>query len=80
MGYKLLGFAVWQGSKLYRSRRRHGRAPRKLLAAGIVGLVIAGAVVVQRQASSDRRSSPRRLKKRFSHPVARSGLTYVPTR
>ena len=52
MGYKLLGFAVWQGGKLYR-RRRHGRAPRKLLLAGVVGLAIAGAVVVQRQASSD---------------------------
>jgi hypothetical protein len=52
MGYKLLGLAVWQGSKLY-LRRRHGRTPRKLLAGGAIGLAIAGAIVVQRQASGE---------------------------
>ena len=35
MGYKLLGYVVWQGGKCY-LRRRYGRAPRKLLAGGIV--------------------------------------------
>lgn len=52
MGHKILGFAVWQGSKLY-LRRRHSRTPRKLLAEGAIGLAIAGAIVVQRQAAGD---------------------------
>jgi hypothetical protein len=52
MGYKILGFAVWQGGKLH-LRRRYGRTPRRLLAGGVVGLAIVGAIVVQRQASGD---------------------------
>jgi hypothetical protein len=50
MGYKLLGYAVWQGGKWY-IRRRYGDTPRKLMAGGIVLLVIAGALVAQRQNS-----------------------------
>jgi hypothetical protein len=52
MGYKLLGYAVWQGGKWY-LRRRYGSAPRKLIAGGIVTLVIAGALVAQRQNSGN---------------------------
>jgi hypothetical protein len=48
MGYKLLGYVVWQGGKWY-VRRRYGHAPRKLLAGGIVALAVAGALVGQRQ-------------------------------
>jgi hypothetical protein len=48
MGYKLLGYVVWRGGKWY-LRRRYGQAPRKLLAGGIVALVVAGALVAQRQ-------------------------------
>jgi hypothetical protein len=48
MGYKLLGFVVWQGSKLYMRRRVPG-AGRKLAIAGAAGAVIvAGAAVLHR--------------------------------
>jgi hypothetical protein len=52
MGYKLLGFAVWQGAKLY-LRRHYSPTPRWMIAVGAVGLAVAGAVVAQRQASRD---------------------------
>jgi hypothetical protein len=52
MGYKLLGFAVWQGSKWYLRRRMHG-ARRKLAIAGLSVAVVAGVLAVGRQ-SSDR--------------------------
>ena len=48
MGYKLLGFAVWQGGKWYLRRRMSG-AGRKLAIAGLSAAVIAGVVVVGRQ-------------------------------
>jgi hypothetical protein len=51
MGYKLLGFAVWQGGKWY-LRRRFTGARRKLVMAGLAGLVIGGVVVAQRQAGN----------------------------
>jgi hypothetical protein len=52
MGYKILGFAVWQGGKWYLRRRFHG-ASRKLAIAGLAGLLLAGAAVTaQRQRSS----------------------------
>ena len=44
MGYKLLGFAVWQGSKWYVRRRMSG-ARRKVAIAGLSAAVIAGVVV-----------------------------------
>jgi hypothetical protein len=50
MGYKILGFAVWHGGKWYARRRLRG-ATRKLAVAGVAGLLIAGAVAVQRQPS-----------------------------
>jgi hypothetical protein len=51
MGYKLLGFAVWQGGKWY-LRRRFSGARRKLVIAGLTGVVIAGLVASQRQPGS----------------------------
>jgi hypothetical protein len=51
MGYKILGFAVWQGSKWY-MRRRMGGAKAKLAAAGVGALVIAGVAAAGRQAAS----------------------------
>jgi hypothetical protein len=48
MGYKLLGYLVWRDGKWY-LRRRYGHVARKLLAGGIVALVVAGALVAQRQ-------------------------------
>ncbi len=54
MGYKLLGFAVWQGGKWYMRKRLSGIRP-KLVVAGLSGLVLAGilAAVAQRQAGSE---------------------------
>jgi hypothetical protein len=57
MGYKLLGYAVWQGVKWY----LRGKTPTKsrkpssrtLAVAGIGGALIAGAVVAQRRVSGD---------------------------
>ena len=51
MGYKVLGYVVWQGGKWY-LRRRYGGAPRKLLAGGLVALLIGGAIIAQRQNGS----------------------------
>jgi hypothetical protein len=48
MGYKVLGYVVWQGAKRY-LRRRYGGASRKLLAGGVIALVIGGAIIAQRQ-------------------------------
>jgi hypothetical protein len=44
MGYKLLGYAVWQGGKWYAKRRLRG-AQRGLAITGAVGLVLAGGLV-----------------------------------
>jgi hypothetical protein len=48
MGYKLLGFAVWQGGKWY-LRRRLPDAKRKVAIGGAVLAVGVGALVAQRQ-------------------------------
>jgi hypothetical protein len=45
MGYKLLGFLVWKGTRIYLSRRFGPRAGAKALAAG-GALALAGAVLV----------------------------------
>ena len=52
MGYKLLGFAVWQGGKWY-VQRRYGDVRRKLVIAGAgTALVMAlGVAASQRQRS-----------------------------
>jgi hypothetical protein len=41
MGYKLLGYAVWQGGKWYAKRRLRG-AQRTLAISGVSALVLAG--------------------------------------
>jgi hypothetical protein len=51
MGYKVLGFAVWQGSKWYLRRRMAG-ARAKVAMAGVGAAVVAGVLVAGRQASS----------------------------
>jgi hypothetical protein len=51
MGYKILGFAVWQGTKWY-LRQRTGGAKAKLAVAGVGALALAGVAVAGRQAAS----------------------------
>jgi hypothetical protein len=51
MGYKILGFAVWQGSKWYVRRRMTG-TKAKLAVAGVGALVLAGVAAAGRQAAS----------------------------
>jgi hypothetical protein len=51
MGYKLLGFVVWQGSKWYLRRRMRG-ARRKVALAAVGAAIVAGVVVAGRQAAS----------------------------
>ena len=46
MGYKVLGYMVWQGSKWYFRQKMPGP---KLAIAGIAGAALAGALVVQRR-------------------------------
>ncbi len=52
MGYKVLGFAVWQGGKWYLRRRMQGVA-RKAAIASLAALVLGGLVAAQRQQSSN---------------------------
>jgi hypothetical protein len=57
MGYKLLGYAVWQAGKWYlrgyvpgKSRKPSSRA---VVIAGAGGALLAGALVAQRRISAD---------------------------
>jgi hypothetical protein len=50
MGYKILGFAVWQGGKWY-MRRRLSAPKAKLAVAGLGAVVLAGVAVAGRQAT-----------------------------
>jgi hypothetical protein len=52
MGYKVLGFAVWQGSKWYLRRRMTG-VKTKAAIAGVGVAVLAGAALATRQAASN---------------------------
>ena len=52
MGYKLLGFVVWQGLRLYLRRRFNG-STRTLAIAGGAGVLLAGAAVAAQRARSD---------------------------
>ena len=52
MGYKLLGFVVWEVLRIYMRRRFQGTA-RKLAIAGAAGAVVAGAAVAAQRARSD---------------------------
>ena len=51
MGYKLLGYIVWNGGKWY-VRRRARDARREIAAAAIAGLVLTGVAAAARPASS----------------------------
>ena len=51
MGYKILGFAVWQGTKWYLRHKLSG-ARAKVAIAGIGAAVVAGVLVAGRQAAS----------------------------
>jgi hypothetical protein len=58
MGYKVLGYAVWQGVKWYfRSKTpgvsRKPSARTLAIAAAAGGALIAGAVIAQKQVSGD---------------------------
>ena len=51
MGYKALGFVVWQGGKWYVRRRMPGHAGKAAM--GALAIVVIGSVVaVQRQHAS----------------------------
>lgn len=51
MGYKLLGFAVWQGSKWYVRRRMSG-VRGKIALAAVSAAVIGGVLAAGKQAAS----------------------------
>ena len=51
MGYKLLGFLVWQGGKWYVRRRVSGTSA-KLAMVGVTAVVVGGVVLAGRQAAS----------------------------
>jgi hypothetical protein len=52
MGYKVLGFAVWQGTKWYLRRSVRG-SKSKAAILGVGALVLAGAALAGRQATSN---------------------------
>jgi hypothetical protein len=52
MGYKILGFVVWNGAKWYLRMRARAVASPKTLAAGAVGLGIVALLLGGRRASS----------------------------
>lgn len=51
MGYKVLGFVVWQGGKLF-LRRKMGGTRAKVAIACVGAAVVAGVLVAGRQATS----------------------------
>jgi hypothetical protein len=55
MGYKLLGFVVWQGSKWYVRKRYAGTASKAALA-GVGAAIVAGVLLAGRQASNQQQS------------------------
>jgi hypothetical protein len=52
MGYKILGFAVWQGGKWY-LRRRMADNRTKIAVAGVAAALLAGLLAAGRQAASN---------------------------
>jgi hypothetical protein len=54
MGYKLLGFVVWQGGKWYARRRFHG-VGQKVAIGALAGGLIVGGIALQRGLRSDDR-------------------------
>jgi hypothetical protein len=51
MGYKALGFVVWQGGKWW-ARRKLSGATAKFAVAGLGAAVVAGVLVAGKQATS----------------------------
>jgi hypothetical protein len=51
MGYKVLGFIVWQGGKWY-ARRRMSGVKAKVAVAGVSAVVLAGVLAAGRQAAA----------------------------
>lgn len=51
MGYKILGFAVWQGAKWY-LRRQVTDSRTKIAVAGVSAAVAVGLIAAGRQAAS----------------------------
>ncbi|HWH92795.1 MAG TPA: hypothetical protein VNT03_02945 [Baekduia sp.] len=45
MGYKILGYVIWNGGKWYVKRRYGGRSARRVAGLGIVGVAVAALVV-----------------------------------
>jgi hypothetical protein len=54
MGYKLLGYVVWQGGKWYARRRLPSAPPKAAVAAGVAGVVLASGALVAVQRRSAR--------------------------
>jgi hypothetical protein len=53
MGYKLLGYAVWQGGKWYARRRLAGVPHRAAIAVAAGGLMVAGGLAVAQRRAAD---------------------------
>ena len=57
MGYKLLGYAVWQAAKWYLRGQVPGKSrkpsTRTVAIAGVGGALLAGAFVAQRRIAAD---------------------------
>jgi hypothetical protein len=53
MGYKFLGFAVWQGVKWYLRRRVPGAGRNTVIAALVGGVVLGGVAVARAVRSGD---------------------------
>jgi hypothetical protein len=51
MGYRILGYVVWNGAKWYVRRRYGGAASRKAAALGIVGAAVVALAVAGRKRS-----------------------------
>ena len=49
MGYKLLGYIVWQGGKWYARRKLPGTPPKVAVAAGVAGVALAGGALFAAQ-------------------------------
>lgn len=53
MGYKLLGFVVWQVGRRVARRKLAGATPsRNVMVAGAVGVAVAGLLVAGRRSAS----------------------------
>ncbi len=56
MGYKVLGYAVWQAAKWYIRRRTPdgpSKLPPKLALVGIAGAALAGGIIVAQRRSAN---------------------------